>query len=193
MRILIIEDKEKHLLSAKKFAEECGHPVTIVTDYDAAEKALSGDDRFGREKTIKNFDVVMSDLMMPASKNGMGSPAEFAGKEQPYGLSLIMLAMRTGVKAVGILTDGGHHNHPMIWALDTLRGYDGKPFAIGETTILCASNGPVFTDSSWDNALQKFVADKPNHVPKSDPLYGAKDWMEFYLMLMAARSPMQAL
>lgn len=176
MKILIIEDNEKHLQSARKFADECGHTVTIAKNYDEAEEALCGEDRFGRHEPVKAFDVVLTDLMMPASKTGLGT-TDYIGTEQPYGLNLLMVAMRTGVKAVGLLTDGNHHSHPMTWALDTMRGYVGKPFMIGDVTVLCSSNGPLIY----------------NNIESSDPLYGAKDWMEFYLMVMSARSPMQAL
>ncbi len=177
MKILVIEDSQRHLLSAEKFAKDCGHEVTIVTTYDEAEKALCGDDRFGRKEAKKNFDVVLSDLFLPASVSGLGNPSEFRNTSQPYGLSLAFLALRTGVKAVGILTDGSHHGNPMTWALDSLRGYDGKPFIVGEATILFSSNGP----GMYDN------------IERTDPLYGAKDWMEFWLLLLNARSPLQEL
>lgn len=191
MRILIIEDKEKHLLSAQKFANECGHDVTIAKNYEEAEKALCGEDRFGRKEPVKNFDVVLTDMMLPASLEGIGDydvRTKLKDAELPYGYQILLLAMRLGIKAVGILTDGGHHAHPMVWALDTLGGYSGKPFVIGDITILCCSNGPRFSKKYvWDKE------DKPNHVPEGSPLEGAKDWMEFWLMLMSARSPLQPL
>jgi CheY-like chemotaxis protein len=192
MRILIIEDKPKHILSAEKFAKECGKEVVIVKSYDEAEKALCGEDRFGRGEPVKNFEVVLTDMMLPASLTGIGNydkKKAVEGTEQPYGLSLMMLAMRTGVKAVGLLTDGGHHDHPLTWALDTLRGYgDGEHFTIGDVTVLCASDGPRFTQK-----YRKDEEDKPRHVPAGDPLEGAKDWMEFWLMLMSACGPQKQL
>ena len=175
MNILIIEDKEKHILSAEKFATESGHSVTIATTYDEAEKALCGEDHFGRKDPVTNFDVVLTDMFLPASRSGLADPSEFRGTEQPYGLSFMLLAMRTGVKTIGLLTDGNHHANPMIWALDTLRGYDGKPFTIGDTTVLCSSNG--FFLSHWNET------DSPKFVPEGDPLEGAKDWGHLLLDL----------
>lgn len=188
MRILIIEDDEKHILSAKKFAQECGHEVTIVTSYDEAEKALCGDDRMAREEPIKNFDVVMTDLFLPCSAEGLGDPGTFWLVDQPYGLTLALLAMRTGVKAVGIFTDGNHHSHPMIWALDTLRGYFGQSFRIGDATLLCTSRGPTLRRRLRDEEGEKLCI-----VPDDSPLLWAKDWMEFWLMLMSSRSPFEQL
>lgn len=185
MRILIIEDKAKHILSAEKFAKECGHEVVIATSYDDAEKLLcsnneeyDNDNRFGRRAFVHTFDVVLTDLLLPVSVTGQ-SNRDISG-EMPYGLSLIILAMRTGVKKIGLLTDGGHHDHPFIWALDPLGGYDGKPFTIGDITVMCSSNGPIFHKKySWEEDL-------PNHVQAGDPLEGAKDWMTFFMRLMNA-------
>ncbi len=177
MRILIIEDNPQHILSAEKFAKECGHEVAMAKSYDEAEKALCGENRFGSDKPIKNFDVVLTDLMLPVSNNGMAYPEKFLGTEQPYGLTLAFTAMRLGTKAIGILSGGvNHHHHPILWALDAMGGYTGKPFMIGDTTFLCSSTGP------WIEGLEQ-----------EDPLYYAKDWMEFWLMLMNARSPMAQL
>lgn len=181
MRILIIEDKEKHILSAEKFAQECEHEVTIARSYAEAEVALCGDDHFGRENPVKNFEVVMTDMFLPTSPIGLGRPQDFMETEQPYGLTLLLLAMKTGVKAVGILTDGNHHQNPMTWALDTLGAYDGpKAFTIGNTTVLCSSNGPT-------------LSREDGNLPEGDPLMYAKNWMKFWQKLMNTRSPLQEL
>ncbi len=192
MKILIIEDKDKHILSAQKFTNECGHEVVIAKTYDEAEKCLNGKHRTSEQisEIEKRFDVVMTDMFLPATENGLSCAAGdvFGGTEQPYGLNFVLLAMRNGIKAIGLFTDGGHHDSPMTWALDNLGGYSGTPFTVGDVTVLCCSNGPIFT-RKW-KADDK---DLPSHVPAGDPLEGAKDWMEFFLMLMNARSPFQTL
>jgi CheY-like chemotaxis protein len=187
MHILLIEDKEKHLLSAARFAAQCGHKVTIATSYEEAEKHLYGECDYGShwpKNEPEKFDVVLTDLLLPASLTGIGNSdvrKKFEGSEQCYGLGFVLLAMKQGVKAIGLFTDGNHHNHPMIWAMDTLGGYDAKPFTVGDTTVMFASNGPYISSYNKEG--------ETNHVPKGDPLDGAKDWLEFWLMLINSRSP----
>ena len=64
MKILIIEDKEKNLLSAQKFASECGHEVVIINNYDDAAKALNRKRENGELKPL-DYDMVMTDLFLP--------------------------------------------------------------------------------------------------------------------------------
>lgn len=166
MRILIVEDKPHHLRTAHKFAEESEHEVIIVSSYDEAEQAFIGVNRRAKEFEM-NFDVIMTDLLLPASKTGLGNHNDYG--EVPYGLSLALLAMRIGVKAIGVLTDGDHHSHPMIWALDPLGAYDSRPFKVGDVTMLFASNG--FMDKAEGSDVW------------------SKDWMKFFLALMQAVGP----
>lgn len=187
MRILIIEDKAQHILSAEKFANECGHDVVIVKSYDEASKEFLGFDRQADkpDKLPQKFDVVLTDLLMPASSIGLSDSSKFAGIEQPYGLNIILLAMSRGVKAIGLLSDGSHHDHPCSIALDGAGGYRGRPIKTGDVTLLCSTNGPSFS-SFYDPAHVQYV-------PVGDPLDGAKDWMEFWLQLMNSRSPFDQL
>ena len=191
MRILIIEDKPQHILSAEKFAGECGHDVVIAKSYEEAEVILNlGHDGptgwKNKDKILQKFDVVLTDLMLPAALYGLGSnelKAKFQVTQQPYGLIFILVALRHGVKAIGLLSDGNHHEHPMVWGMDLV---DNVPIRIGDTVIL--SN--TYSGSYYSHYNKP---DSPEYVPEGDPLDGAKDWMEFWLMLMSHRSPIEPL
>lgn len=166
MKILIIEDKPKHLLTAKLFAEESGHDVTIVTNYKEAEKALCGDRdmHFGRTFN-QQYDVVLTDLLLPSSPEGQADKSSKG--EMPYGVIFILLAMRIGVKHIALLTDGNHHNHPFIWAIDPLIGSgNGTPFSLGDVKLLFSSNSFIYSD--WEGSSF--------NVPKDDPRVGSKAW-----------------
>jgi CheY-like chemotaxis protein len=132
MKILIIEDKPKHILSAEKFAKECGHEVVIVDNYDDANKALNRKYENGEFKPF-DYDMVMTDLFLPASKDNL--PADvyktFEGVEQPYGIALMLKAITQGAKKAGILTDSNHHTNPMTNALD----FFAKMKNIGDATF----------------------------------------------------------
>lgn len=182
MKILIIEDKPLHILCAEQFAKETDHEITILTTYHEAEEALCGNDkfgdknRFGRYPYEQKFDVLLTDLLLPASKAGQGDD-KYTGQEMPYGVALALLAMRTGVKKIGLLTDGNHHNHPFIWALDPLGGYDGKPFMINDIKLLFASNNFIHIEN-WKNT-------NIESVPKGDPRSGGKAWHLLFATLLA--------
>jgi CheY-like chemotaxis protein len=90
--------------------------------------------------TRPNFDVVLLDLLMPASRQAQGDEgAPFVGKEMPLGTFLILLALSAGVKNIGMVTDKNHHNHPASAALDPI---NRKVITVGETKIF-ATNYPA--------------------------------------------------
>jgi CheY-like chemotaxis protein len=107
MRILICEDSEQNLQSAREFAEKVKgeHEVTIVSVRPA--RGLNGV-RSGE------FDVVLTDLYMelsPESPDGI----------QPFGLFAALGALQYNVP-VAIVTDGKDHgDDPMIKRLDGFR------------------------------------------------------------------------
>lgn len=87
--------------------------------------------------TYPNFDVVLVDLLMPASRQAQGDVgAPFVGKEMPLGTFLILLALNAGVKNIGMVTDKNHHNHPASAALDPI---NRKVITVGETKIFATN------------------------------------------------------
>ncbi len=145
LNILVIDDYPENLTAAKE--QLSGHNLTCVSSYEEAEKALVGDNHFFRrsvgEVPTGVYDVVITDLMMPASPKGQGKPENARG-EVPYGLIFAILALRLRTSKVILLTDSNHHNSPLSWALDTLGSYDGYPYSIGESTVLFNSQGVLY-------------------------------------------------
>ena len=67
-----------------------------------------------------SFDVVLSDLLMPASKMSMGDKGfKYVGQEMPVGFAIALMASLHGVKYVAVVTDTNHHDHPASAMLDT--------------------------------------------------------------------------
>ena len=59
------------------------------------------------------WDVVLSDLLMPAGRNAQGGPGlQYVGQEMPVGWSLAIQAAISGAKYVAVATDMNHHHHP---------------------------------------------------------------------------------
>ena len=84
-------------------------------EYFAAKKVAKE-----QATTYPDFDVVLSDLLVPASKQAQGSDeAALVGKEMPVGIFIgLLAAVRARVKCVAIFTDSDHHSHPASACFD---------------------------------------------------------------------------
>lgn len=97
-----------------------------------------------REKELReqayyrpDFDVVLFDLMMPASSQAQGGEGlAFVGKQMPIGTFLILLAMNAGIKRIGLVTDTNHHHHPASAALDPI---NRTVIKVGDTWVYCTN------------------------------------------------------
>lgn len=70
---------------------------------------------------VPYWDAVLSDLLMPASRESMGNDGmKFIGQEMPVGLVLALLAAKNGAKYVAVVTATNHHDHPASAMLDRL-------------------------------------------------------------------------
>jgi CheY-like chemotaxis protein len=147
MKILVIDDNQKHLNSALQTL--AGHDVTICSTHDEALKLLqrnidrdlfsslfakyrssgmkvhgigSASDRAVTESRLPyQWDAVLCDLLMPAGQNQQGYEGEkFIGQEMPIGWSLALMASRAGAKYVAVVTDTSHHDHPASAMLDSI-------------------------------------------------------------------------
>ncbi|MBI2410921.1 MAG: response regulator transcription factor [Candidatus Kerfeldbacteria bacterium] len=134
MRILVIDDNQHHLNSAKELLKE--HKVTLCSTADEAIELLEPqyDDvifhRLWSEKgweeasqvaRLPYWDVVLSDLLMPAPKRNLSYFGEkFIGQEMPVGWAFVLRATLEGAKFAAVVTATNHHNHPASALLDPL-------------------------------------------------------------------------
>lgn len=128
MRILVIDDKNLNIGSARDFLLPLGHDVVICKSYFSAVQFL----------TTQQFDVVLTDIMMPANCDGLNGEAQWAlfgtgsyitdretapkpgTPEVPYGFTLGILAAMRGAKYVGFVSNTDHHADPLSWSLDQI-------------------------------------------------------------------------
>jgi CheY-like chemotaxis protein len=78
-----------------------------------------------REAELKSvipfpFKVVLTDMMMPMSKETLHPDAYHPNEQVPYGYVIALLAALHGVKFVAMVTDIDHHQGAMSAALDYL-------------------------------------------------------------------------
>jgi CheY-like chemotaxis protein len=103
-KILVIDDTPQHQKSAEILLAE--YDLTIARGYDEAMDYLKNNP----------YDVVLTDMEMPASKHVMD---QILGELIPYGLLLYSEAARCGAKHVAVVTNLNHHTDPIANAFDT--------------------------------------------------------------------------
>lgn len=98
-------------------------------EYFAAQKVANE-----QATTYPDFDVVLSDLLVPASRQAQGS-MELVGKEMPVGIFIgLLAAVRARAKYVAVFTDSDHHSHPASACFDAFN-YDGGESAPTSFTV----------------------------------------------------------
>jgi CheY-like chemotaxis protein len=146
MKILVIDDSPVHLRAAE--AQLAGHDLTVVESYAKAQEALGVRPS---EEVFENhsFDVVLVDLLIPASRYGLAPEAmDFAGKEMPIGIFLALLAAKHGARYVAVHTDSDHHSHPASTCFDAFNphrdGWVGErrptSFTVEGARVLLSNN-----------------------------------------------------
>jgi len=139
--------RAKQLRAKAGFSE--GPPRPGCGAYDERRDAYR---EANEEATVyPDFDIVLTDLLVPASSRTLGRDARrYVGEEMSLGTTIAFLAIKNGMKRIGVITDANHHAHPASAALDKLGGCGGEPFNIGDVRVLFASNfimGPVHPDT----------------------------------------------
>ncbi len=119
--------------------------------YDQSEDAEKRDDYFAakaiavvQETRYPDFDVVLTDLLVPASGQQQGRSGEaFIGKEMPVGIFIALLAaVKGGAKYVAVLTDSNHHAHPASACFDPFNqsGIKPTPFTVERSAVIICNN-----------------------------------------------------
>jgi response regulator RpfG family c-di-GMP phosphodiesterase len=134
VKILVVDDKAINLNSAKEQFQNKNVETTYCPLFSVAVDLLKRN----------QYDVVLTDLMLPGESNGISQTNPEIGVEVPYGLVLAIFAKKIGISHVAILTDISHHSGPIAWAMDILLGKS--------EFISCFSN------KRWLEAAEKFVA-----------------------------------
>lgn len=144
-RVLVIEDSARHVEAAKKQLS-ADFNLTVVANYQQALTAVQ-----------QPYDAVLTDLMLPASSETLGTEAiaKFAGQEMPLGFVLVFLAAAAGTKRIGVVTDLNHHAHPVSAALDWLR----KPYTVNGATVVFSNTAVTSDGKDWRQVLETLLKD----------------------------------
>ncbi|MFA6446220.1 MAG: hypothetical protein WCW14_03155 [Candidatus Paceibacterota bacterium] len=125
-----------------------------------------------------NFDVVLTDLLVPASRQAQGREgSQFVGQEMPIGTTIALLALVAGIKKVAVVTDMNHHNHPASAMFDCF----GKCKNPG-VNIICTNHVDMI---AIDEASGQLVDQKPQ---ESKGLTRGKDWGSILKQLIGEKT-----
>ena len=172
MKILIVDDSMEQLEIAKRLLSE--HEIVTANGWNEARKLLIDENEDPGYSNPNNFDVVLTDMMMPGEGDGLGN-TENVGKLVPYGFNVSMLALRCGVQKVAVVSngngqgnDGNHHQHPILWACDDLNefcfesrlmfftGYDCPYMEEGDSAVVGIKS--PYHLKNWFEVLQKLTS-----------------------------------
>lgn len=146
MRILVVDDTQRHLDAAMQQLSGPDTEVVTLRTYSEAFKRLAST-RWDTEKkgyvpNEEKFDVVLTDLLMPAER-GIAQDARYAGLDFPVGLMLMVRAVQAGVTLIAVVSARNHHMHPAADAMDFISSdgwHDGKPLP---------PTSPIKMNASW--------------------------------------------
>lgn len=149
MKILVFDDNKINRDAAQ--AQLKDHDLTVVGTYDEAQELLIGkvdswkfeeflgkglSAKEAKEKATRrtHFDVVLSDLLVPASAQKQGPKGgKYVGEEMPVGIFIgLLAAIRAGAKYVAVFTDSDHHSHPASACFDAFN-YSGESSPVAFT------------------------------------------------------------
>ncbi len=176
LKVLIIEDNPLHLHTAKRFAEESGHEVTVVSTLKEAQEALRATfDGFFPEKERKMYDVVLTDLYLKTSIFGIGhNLIDGLPKETPYGFIIALFALMVGVKNIGVLTDADRHKDALVRGAHMIRAY--KSTAIGNANFIFSESCTYLQRDTYSKGEKTLAA--------GDDRIGGKAWEYIFNLLI---------
>lgn len=154
MRILVIDDRVENLEAARRqLGEE--HEVILVSGFGEAKNII--------RDCVESFDMLLTDLMLPEI---WGAPK--TNSEQPFGLLLVLSAIKERVGYVGMLTSSYHHDNQIVMGMTGLllaMPSDGVS-EIGDTKcILIETTKP---EKDWRYLFGRLTGDiKPEIVDES--------------------------
>lgn len=173
MKILVIDDNGNNREAARALLKE--HEITTVGSYDEGQAAV---------KEAHDFEVVLVDLLMPASAQTQGPKGDqYVGKEMPVGIFLALLAAKNGAKYVAVFSDSDHHSHPASACFDAFNKYESEPtpFNVNGAKIILSNT------RMWIEEFDAMNMEKPLESGKECQIkVRAKNWKQLLNYLLTA-------
>jgi CheY-like chemotaxis protein len=185
LRILVVDDNPKNIKAAFKMLE--GHEVMPAEGYDLAHEIL--------QSRGDKPDVVLTDVMMPkggfACMSPKGQCLVMAQGIMPYGPVIALRALCQGVKKVGVITQGNHHDDPFVFAFDHMNGFEGMDLCKREIKVVITNrngtyvNAETFELEERPDFNEEVLREKFDERLKQGEVIFVKDWKSVFDELMS--------
>ncbi len=119
MKILVIDGNPRHRQAAERQLSD--HNLKVVGSYDEAQEILN---------SKHDYEIVLTDLLMPPSLRQLAERRDFEGKELPVEIFLGLLAVKNGAKIAVVFSDKCHHKHPASTRFDVFNPNEDMPTAL---------------------------------------------------------------
>ena len=176
--------------ASQKLKSQFGDFSPYRSDDEAKKAEYSVAKKVAKEQatTYPNFDAVLTDLLVPASRQAQGSAGEtLVGKEMPVGIFIgLMAAVRARAKYVAVFTDSDHHSHPASACFDVFNheGGESAPTAfMVEGSKVLLSNTRNWVEQFDPQNLSKALEYK-EYSERTDTVR-AKNWRKLLAYLTA--------
>lgn len=150
--------------------------------------------------TWPDFDVVLTDLLVPASRQAQGGEGlQFVGQQMPLGTAIALLALCGGVKNVAVVSNENHHHHPASAALDCfafpnkMKGYRLMCTNHVDSILVDQKTGELIADERYKcsapfEGAEKYPSDNSLPYPCRKGLEsGGKDWGKILQQLFSQK------
>lgn len=172
-KILIIEDNPKHILSAEKFAKECGYEVVIVNNAADASCELGIKMNDGEVLPFE-YDYVLTNLFLPIGRNGGRGQTVPEDTKDQYGFVLALMAMQKNAKGILVMIDREHCQENLTYSFESLFEEQTR---IGNTKFMTLRESFEY-EHSWYHYHETIK--KHLYVPQGDNLEGSKSWIDLF-------------
>lgn len=129
-----------------------------------------------KARVFHDFDIVLVDLLVPASDQQQGCASRFSGVEMSVGIFIALLALAHGkAKYAAVFTDSDHHSHPASACFDVFNDNEAQPvpFACGSGKLMLSNT------RNWMRRYDRQDLSKPlayGESSKHPDAIKAKDW-----------------
>jgi hypothetical protein len=169
LEILVVEDKERHILSAEKLLVM--HKVHIARTFNDACQELDNPNRV--------YDAILSDMFFPYGKN---CASDEGNQPDAIGYAISLYAARKNVPIISIVTDSNHHSNPVSATFDCFADY-----TIGSSELVarpCLSR-PIIKLNNSLFAMFDIRDCRPLDIREGNVVYegwgyekGVKNWID---------------
>lgn len=185
----LLEPQVNHEQVKVDLATQFGEFRARLSDDEAKSGEYFAFRKMARERatTYTYFDVVLTDLLVPASAKSQLYDG-LAGQEMPVGIFIALLAVKGGAPHAAVFTDSSHHDHPASACFDPFNHSGGESaptvFLLGGCKVLLCNTRAWMNCFDRDDLSRQL--ETPAEIRECNQRHGivrAKNWAKLLAYL----------